>query len=75
MIILVGCVYAGIIALTVPQMVKNTLWRELMAFSFILVLAIVYSFGLLFNLQLPNLVDLLEVLFIPVTKFMEQMLG
>ncbi|MDD3364029.1 MAG: hypothetical protein PHZ03_03535 [Syntrophomonas sp.] len=75
MIIAVSLAYLGIIFIQVPYMVKNALWPELAAFSFLLVLAMVYSFGLLLNWQLPNLIDGLKLLFIPVTQFMEQMLG
>lgn len=75
MVIMVSLAYLGIIFIQVPYMVRNTLWRELAAFSFLLVLAMVYSFGLLLDWQLPNLVEGLKVLFVPVTQFMEQLLG
>jgi len=72
-IIAVSFVYLGIIAIEVPHLIKSSLWRELMAFSFLLLVAMVYSFGLLFNWPLPNLVDSLEVIFKPVTQFFEQL--
>lgn len=74
MIIVVGLVYAGIIGIEAPYLVKKRLWKELLAFSFFLTLAMIYSFGPLLNWQPPNLVDGLKVLFIPVTLFMEHLL-
>ena len=74
LIIVVSVVYAVIIAVEVPNMVRKKLWRELIVYSFIMLLAIIYSFGLLLNWQLPNLLDGLEILFTPVTQYFEKLL-
>jgi len=74
LVIVVSLAYIGIIALEAPHMVRSGLWRELLAFSLFLLLAIIYSLGLIFNWQLPNLVQGLGVLFDPVTRFMQQLL-
>lgn len=75
MIIMVSIVYLGIIAVEVPHLIKSALWRELLAFSFLLLLSMAYGFGLMFNLQLPNLVNGLEALFGPVSQYMVQLLS
>lgn len=75
MIMLVSLLFLGIIAMEVPCMAKNKLWRELVAFSGLLIVGMVYSFGLVFNWQLPNLRQLMDIVFIPVTQYLEYLLS
>ncbi len=72
-IIALSLVYLAIIAAEVPYLLKSKLWKELAAFSILLLLALFYSIGLVLDKPLPNLIDLLEILFVPVTKFLEQL--
>lgn len=75
MVIFVSLIYLGIIGLEVPYLLKKKMWRELAVFGFILLLAMIYSFGLLLDRQLPNLVKGMELLFGPLTRIMENVLG
>lgn len=75
MLILVGMFFIVVIALELPYLIKNKLWREVAAFSGLIIIGMIYGFGLVLDLQIPNLVDLVEIVFIPVTRFIEQMLS
>lgn len=74
MIILASLVFAGIIAFEAPRLIKNRLWREMIAFSGLLVVGLVYSFGLALSWPLPNPVKLLKAVFLPVTQYLERLL-
>lgn len=75
MILLVSLIFIVVLALELPYLIKNKLWREMAAFSGLLVIGMVYSFGMVLDRDLPDLVDLMEMVFIPVTRFIEQMLS
>ncbi|MDD4170269.1 MAG: hypothetical protein PHD36_08490 [Desulfotomaculaceae bacterium] len=74
MIILVSLVFVGIIAIEAPRLIKNRMWREMGAFSVLLVVGLVYSFGLALSWPLPNPVKLLRTVFLPVTRYLELLL-
>lgn len=74
MVLAVGLAYVGMALIEMPHMVKSKLWRELLAFCFFMLIAMIYSFGLILNWQLPNLVQGLGMLFDPVTGFLKQVL-
>lgn len=71
---LTGLAYVGMAIIGMPYMIKSKLWRELLVFCFIMSIAIIYSFGLILNWQLPNLVQGLGLLFDPVTELMIKLL-
>ena len=75
MILVVSLIFIGVLALELPYLVRNKLWREMAAFIFLLLIGIVYSFGLVLDRQVPSLLDLMEMVFIPVTEFMEHILS
>ncbi|OPX87160.1 MAG: hypothetical protein A4E53_02620 [Pelotomaculum sp. PtaB.Bin104] len=74
MIILVSLVIVGIIAIEAPRLIKKRLWREAAAFSVLLLVGMVYSFGLALNWRLPNPVNVLKAVFFPVTQYLEHLL-
>lgn len=74
MIILVGLIFVGIIALEAPRLIKNRMWREMGTFSVLLALGMVYSFGLMLSWRLPNPVNTLKAIFSPVTQYLERLL-
>jgi len=43
-----------IVSLETPQLVKKRLWKELVVFSIILSLGMIYSVGQIYNWSLPN---------------------
>lgn len=75
MIILVSLLFIGVIALEAPHLLRNKMWRELTAFSGLLVIGMIYSFGLVLNWEIPSLLQLMELVFIPVTMYIQQLLS
>jgi len=73
LVILVGLVYLGIIAVEVPHLINSQLWKELAVFSFFLLLALIYSIGLVLNIKIPNIVDLLVIIFSPLAQFIQNL--
>ena len=71
---LTSLAYVGMAVIEVPHMIKSKLWRELLVFCFFMLIAMIYSFGLVLNWKLPNLVTGLGYIFDPVTRLMEQLL-
>ena len=72
---LVSLIFVIVIALELPYLVKNKLWKETAAFSGLLAIGMVYSLGILLEWDLPQLLDLMEMVFSPVSQFIEQMLS
>jgi len=71
---LTSLAYVGMAVIEMPHMIKSKLWRELLVFCFFLLIGMIYSYGLILNWQLPNLVQGLGLLFDPVTGLMQKLL-
>ncbi len=71
---MLSLVFIIIIALQVPPLVKRKMWRELISFGVLLFLSMIYSFGLVLGLPLPNPARAVEAVFTPLTSFMQKVL-
>ncbi len=74
MVIVIALVFAGIIVLQAGPLYKKKMWRELGVFSILMLVAMVYVYDWLLEWHLPTVKTLMEVVFIPVTVFMENLL-
>lgn len=74
-LLLITLAYIIIILLEVPRLVVQKMWRDLAAFSLLLLPAIVYSYGLALDIDMPNPTKLIEIIFEPLAKQLEQILG
>ncbi len=74
MIVLLILVFIAIIAFEAPGLVKKKMWRELAAFSVLLLIGMVLSFGQALKLPVPNPTKGIDAVFKPVTQFIESML-
>jgi len=72
---LITLAYGGIIFLEVPRLVAQKMWRTLLAFAVLLLPAMLYSYGLAFDVELPNPTKFIEGIFKPLAMQLEQMLG
>ncbi|MDA8234566.1 MAG: hypothetical protein M0Z31_07210 [Clostridia bacterium] len=54
MVLVLVLVFLAIIAMEVPSLVKKQMWRELVAFSLLLLIGMVFSFGQALGYQMPN---------------------
>lgn len=70
MVIVLILVFAVIIALQVPGLVKGRLWKELTVFFILLSLGMIYSVGQIYNWPLPNPTKRMEYMFEPVSKML-----
>lgn len=71
-LLLLTVAYLIMILLEVPRLVVQKKWRDLAAFSVLLVPAIIYSYGISLDLNLPNPTDLIKLIFEPLAKSLEQ---
>jgi hypothetical protein len=55
-------------ALEVPRLVRDKMWREMTAFSGLLIIGMVLSFAHVLNINLPNPTHLLYAIFRPMTE-------
>lgn len=67
-------VFAVIVAIEAPGMVKNRLWKELAVFCLLLSVGIIYSVGQIYDWPLPNPTRRMEYMFEPVWKMLEKFL-
>ncbi|OAT85561.1 hypothetical protein [Desulfotomaculum copahuensis] len=71
-IILLIIVFGLIIAAQAPPLIKKKMWRELAAFSVLMLIGMFYSFGLALNLPLPNPAKAVEAVFAPLTRLIQK---
>ncbi len=58
-----------------PYLIKKKMWREAVVFGVLLLIGWVYALGLLFKWQLPTIMQLMEIVFMPVTSLIEQIIA
>lgn len=74
-IVLLVLVFITIIAWEAPGLIRKKMWREFAAFSILLLIGMVLSFGQALKLPLPNPTRGIETLFGPVSAYLERLLG
>ncbi|MHB1125610.1 MAG: hypothetical protein ACYC2T_01425 [Bacillota bacterium] len=67
-------VFAAVIAVQAPVLVRQKMWKELAAFSVILLVGMVYSVGVVLELPLPNPVKGLKLVSDPVAVVINNLL-
>ncbi|KJS12325.1 MAG: hypothetical protein JL56_12930 [Desulfotomaculum sp. BICA1-6] len=75
MVYLLTLIFLGIIAFEVPGLVRKKMWRELAAFSVLLVIGMIYSYGQVLDIPLPNPTKGIEAVFKPVSQYLDQVLS
>jgi len=75
MVFLISLVFIAIIALEAPALVRNKKWRELAAFSVLLLIGMLYSYGQALDIPLPNPTKLILTIFEPVSLIIERLLS
>lgn len=68
-------IFIVIIAIDAPVLIKKRMWRELAAFSVLLIIGMVYSYGQVLDLPLPNPTDYITAIFKPVSQYLEKLLS
>ena len=71
MIFLLGLVFLGIIFLTVPPLVKNKKWRELIVFAVYLLIGMAISVPLVLGFDLPSPAKVIEAIFKPLANWLK----
>ncbi|MDD4236938.1 MAG: hypothetical protein PHT62_00060 [Desulfotomaculaceae bacterium] len=75
MVSLIILIFAAIIALQAPGLIKGRLWKELTVFSIMLSFGLIYSVGQIYRWQLPNPTKRMEYLFVPAWNMLEKILS
>lgn len=75
MVCLLSLIFMGIITLEAPGLIKKKMWRELAAFGIVLVIGMIYSFGLALDLPLPNPTVGVEAVFKPLSEYLDKILS
>lgn len=75
MLLLLSFIFIAIIAIETPGLVRKRMWRELAAFSVLLLIGMVYSYGQMLDLPLPNPTDYIMAVFKPVSEYLEKALS
>ncbi|MBO8137252.1 MAG: hypothetical protein H0Z40_03850 [Desulfotomaculum sp.] len=73
--VLLIIVYTAIISIEVPGLIKKKLWRELAVFSFLMLVGMIFGFGVALDLPVPNPISALEAVFAPLTKYLDGLLS
>lgn len=73
-IFLISLVFIAIIAIEAPGLVKKRKWRDLAAFTVLLLIGMVYSFGEALDLPMPNPTRGIMAIFEPLSRYLEKIL-
>lgn len=74
MLILLIFFFMVVIAVQVPGMLRQGMWKELVVYSILMAVAMALSFAETLDITLPNPTGVTEVLFEPVSKFVHGLL-
>lgn len=66
--------FAVLITVQVRDMIKKELWRELIAYSVLMIVAMILSFGIVFDVKLLNPVAAVEKMFNPIIQYLDEMM-
>lgn len=72
---IVNLLFLMLVIIELPYLIKKKMWREAAVFSSLLLIGWVYALGFLFKWQLPTIIQLMEIVFMPVTSFIEQIVS
>lgn len=67
--------FAIILIIQVPPIIKRKNIREILAYSFMMLSGMVYFYAYILNVELPTPINAINVVFTPLTKLLEQILG
>lgn len=73
MIYFLGLVLSAVLLVTVPDLIKKRMWRELFVFGVVFAVAALYSIGQIYGWPLPNPTRHFEYQFVPISKMMEKL--
>ncbi|MCL6610798.1 MAG: hypothetical protein K6T66_04565 [Peptococcaceae bacterium] len=68
-------IFIAIIAIEAPGLIRKKMWRELAAFGVLLIIGMIYSFGQVLDLPLPNPTEGIMAVFEPVSRYLEKLLS
>lgn len=74
-ILVLSLIFLGIIAYEAPGLIRKKMWKELAAFSVLMLLGMIYSYGQVLNLPLPNPTAGIEAVFKPVSQYLDKVLS
>lgn len=64
-----------IIGLEAPRLIKGKMWRELGAFSGLLILGAGLAYAMLLDIPVPNPTNVMEKMFEPVSMWIDKVLS
>ncbi|MBO8128578.1 MAG: hypothetical protein H0Z39_05195 [Peptococcaceae bacterium] len=73
-VLLLMVVFAIIIGFEVPRLLQNEMYRELIGFALLMFIGMIWSFGLLLDLPLPNFIQSIDAMINPLFDAMVQVL-
>ena len=74
-VIVLSVIFMAIIAFEAPGLIRKKMWRELAAFSVLLLLGMIYSYGQALEIPLPNPTSGIMAIFEPVSLLIEKLLS
>ena len=72
--VLLTCFFAAVLRIQLPPLIKRKNFREITAYSLMMMIGMVYSYAYLWDIQLPNPTHAIDAVFRPVTKFLDRLL-
>lgn len=67
--------FMGILYLQLPPLIKKKNLREIISYSVMMAIGIIYSYGYALDIELPNPTKAVDAVFRPLTKLLDTLLG
>jgi hypothetical protein len=68
-VVLLSGVFIAIIAYEAPPLWKKKMWRELVVFAGITIIAMAYAYGAALGKNMPNPTNMINFIFEPISEF------
>ncbi|MEG6511324.1 hypothetical protein [Desulforamulus ruminis] len=72
--VLLTCFFAVVLWIQLPSLIKRKNFREIIAYSLMMIMGMVYSYAYLWDIKLPNPTHAVDAVFRPITKFLDHLL-
>ncbi|GAB6180502.1 hypothetical protein JCM14036_18210 [Desulfotomaculum defluvii] len=74
-VIALTIIFALILYLQLPSIIKRNNIREIGAYSSLMLIGIIYTYGYVLDIELPNPTHAVDFVFRPVTELLNKLLG
>jgi len=67
--------FAAVLTVQVPPLIKSKHVREMLTYSLMMLIGMIYSYAYVLDIELPNPTNAIDAIFRPLTQLLDKVLG